>query len=127
MVDRHLFSLGPQVTGNLKGASWIAGRDSLGPRGEQVVGLAFAELPGRVGLEQVVDPRGATADLPLLGLDQLYPRNGGQKFAGLGPYTLGMGEVTRIVIGELNLDWVTGSSLVDRAEQFHDVARSIRE
>ena len=53
----------------------LAAAMTCGAGRQQVVGLAAAELLGRLGLHHVVDPGRAAAQLPLGGLDELEPRD----------------------------------------------------
>ena len=51
----------------------LAGGDRLGARVEQVARLALAQLGRGLGLDQVVDPRRAAAELPLAGSSSSSP------------------------------------------------------
>ena len=62
--------------------------------------LRSAQLGRRLGLDQVVDPGRAAADLPLGRLDQLELGDRAQQLARLLPHALGVGEVAGVVVGD---------------------------
>src|SRR5436190_10110604 len=85
-LDRHLNQLyrvphAQRVThllahgGDLDRAAGVAGGDHLRARGEQVLDLAPPELAGGLGVQQVVDTRGAATNLPARGLHQVELRD----------------------------------------------------
>jgi len=61
--------------------------------------MASAPVARRFAAFQVVDARGAAADLPLGRLDQLEPRNRAEERPRLGPKGLGVRQVAGVVIG----------------------------
>ena len=69
----------------------VGGGDRARARGEQVAGLAAAQLGRRLGLEQVVDAGRAAADLPAVGLEQLEAGDRAQQRRAAGRARPGRG------------------------------------
>jgi len=82
-----------QRRGDLEQAAGIGADVEIGARGEHVSRLAVTERPRRVGLDEVVDPGAAAAQLLLGGLDELEARDRAQQRAGLLAHALGVTEV----------------------------------
>ena len=62
-----------EVLGDLDDAAGIRRGDRVGAGSDQVGRLAPTEFGGRLGLEQVIDPGRAAAQLPFRGGQQLWP------------------------------------------------------
>ena len=116
-----------EVRADLDRAARVAGGDRLGARRAQVRGLALAQL-GRGGrLDEVVDPRGAAAELPLGGLAQLELRDAVEQGAGLGADLLGVGEVAGVVVGDGHRQRMARRLRLELREQLAHVAHLRRE
>ena len=84
----------------LKETSGVAGDDSLSMNVEEMTDFAVAKLPGRPGLEEVVDAGGATAKRGLGNLRHFKLGNSREKLAGLLVDSLSVAEVTSVVISD---------------------------
>src|SRR3954454_24104529 len=104
--------------GDLHQASGGGGHQDVGAGGDDVGGLAVTELAGGLGVEDVVDPGRAAAQLGLRDLPQLEPRDRLEQPSWLGAHALGMGEVARVVVGDGHLERVAGR---DRTELVEDL------
>jgi len=82
----------------LKETSGVARDDSLSVNVEEMTDFAVAKLPGRLGLEEVVDAGGATAKRGLGDLRNFKLGNSGEKLAGLLVDSLSVTEVTSVVV-----------------------------
>src|SRR4051794_2446199 len=70
VYDLQLVTEPARVGGDLQRAAGVARGDPLGAGVDQVARFALAQFGGRLGLDQFVDARRATADLPLVRLHQ---------------------------------------------------------
>jgi hypothetical protein len=95
---------------DLDRAAGVSGGDGVRARREQVLDLPPAELSGRLGIQQVVDTCGTTADFPLGGLDQLERGDLAEERARLRPDALRVGQVAGVVVGDLQRDRVSRRS-----------------
>src|SRR3954454_6833723 len=114
----HLLAHG----GDLDRAAGIARGDRVRAGGQQVVHLAAAELRCGLRVEQVVDTRGAAADLPTLGLQDLELRYLGEKVARLGAHGLSVSEVAGVVVGDLGRQRMSLGARAGLGQQLGDVA-----
>jgi hypothetical protein len=99
VVDGELLAELAGVGGDLEDAAGVGGDDGAGAGREQALGLAAAELGGRLGLEQVVDAGRAAADLPALGLAELEAGDLAEQVPRLLADRLRVGEVAGVVVG----------------------------
>src|SRR5699024_953169 len=81
----------------------VGGVEQVGPGGQDVGRLAVAELGGRLGVEDVVDPRRAAADLRVRDLDEAHPGDAAQEVARRAHDLLGVPQVAGGVIGDYDL------------------------
>jgi hypothetical protein len=109
-----------QRRGDLEQAAGIGADVEIGARGEHVSRLAVTERPRRVGLDEVVDPGAAAAQLLLGGLDELEARDRAQQRAGLLAHALGVTEVAGLLEGDAPLERVQRRGLAPR-ERLRDV------
>ena len=82
---------------HLEEAAGIAACVGVGPHVPHARRLAVAELSGRLGLDDVVDPGAAAAELLLARLEERELRDCPQRGARLGLDALRMLEVARVL------------------------------
>src|SRR6266550_9596070 len=109
--------------GNLQRASGVAGRDHVRLQRGDVARLALAKLRRRLRLYEIVDAGAPAADVRFGRRQQLDSGNRGEQLARLRANTLGMREVTRIVIDDARLDRMPRRArLAGFDQRFGDVA-----
>ena len=105
----------------LKKAAGIAGGDDVGVEWRNELGLAVAQGVGGIGLDEVVDSRGAAADGGLGNFRELQLGNVRKQGARLGPDTLGMLQMAGIVEGDAEFQWMSRGAWLEIGEDFADV------
>ncbi len=86
------------------------------------VGLAVTELTGRLGVEDVVDPRRPAAQVALGDLLQHQAGYAAQQLARLAADPLGVAEVAGVVVGDGDVEGVPLGPRADLDEELRDVA-----
>src|SRR5207248_10161426 len=97
--NRDVSARAGEAGADLQETARIPRENHVGPGRETVLNLATPELPGRLGLDEVEDPRRATAQRGVRDLQNLELRNGSQQAAGLCADVLRMLQVAGVVIG----------------------------
>ena len=99
---------------DLDRATRVAGRHQIRLQSRNVANLADGQVAGGFGLNEIVDAGAATTHFRFDRADELEAWNRSKELARLGPYALGVGEMTRIVVGDLGLQGLTrGSRLTE--------------
>src|SRR5262245_18724190 len=107
MDDRPRISKRPAGGCDLQNAARVASRDHVGRGCRDVPCLSCAELAGRFGLHQVIDPSAAAADLRLGWCEQLNTWYRLQQRPGLRTNPLAMREVAGVVIDDARVNRVS--------------------
>ena len=95
--NRCLLMLARERRLELQDAARVASGDDIGLERRNEVCFAIAESVGRFRLNEIVNPRGATADGRFGNLREFEPRNAAEQNAWLRAHTLGMLQVAGIV------------------------------
>ncbi len=117
----------PERLRELHETAGVRARDGLRPGREDVGRLAVAELAGRVGLDDVVDPGGAAAQVLLRRLDYLEPRNPAQRRERRERQALRVPEVAGVLERDRCRQRVPRRPRECLGEQFADVAHLLGE
>src|SRR6185503_20821178 len=104
MADRPRAPLPRGGGGHLERAAGVRGREQIWLRRVDETGLAVAELPRRVRLDQVVDAGAATADVLIDQRQQLDPGDRSQEIAGRLPDALRVREVAGVLVRDPQRD-----------------------
>ncbi len=113
--------------GHLHQAAGVRGHQHLGAGGEDVGGLAVPELARGLGVEDVVDPGRAAAQLGLGDLPQLEAGDRAEQPPRLGAHALGVREVAGVVVGHGHLERVADRDRPELVEDLGDVAHLVGE
>src|SRR6266700_4546189 len=92
---------------DLQEAAWVGGGDGVGRCAQDMVSLAFPQLPGWLRLDQVVNARAAAADIGLRDIHHFQTRDTAQYLTRLYAHTLVMGKVAVVVVGDAHRDRMT--------------------
>lgn len=121
-MNRQRAAQRAQVEVKLGRAAGISRRDCVSAGTQQVACLACAEVGGRLRVEQVVDARGAAANLGFgANLQQLYAGDRPQQLAWLIANALSVGEMAGVVIGHAALKPVPRRPRRDRGQHLGDI------
>ena len=99
MIDPHPEAAVGQSPAELEETSRVPARHHAGARARDPVELPLEELPGYLGLHQVVDAGRPAAEVGLGEIDQPEPRDRAQDCARRLPHALAVREVTGLVVG----------------------------
>src|SRR6185503_15404881 len=99
MDDRPCLLLPRGARPDLENAARVRGRHDIRLDGRDVAGLAIAKLLRGIGLDQVVDPCAAAADLLFRKRHELEPWDRSQQIARRLADALRVREMTGVVIG----------------------------
>src|SRR5438034_2562114 len=98
MADRPRASEARGGGRQLQGAAGIRGGDEVRLRGVDETGLAVAELPGRIGFDEIEDAGAAAADVLLGEWQELDAGDRSQEIPRLLPDALGVRQMAGVVI-----------------------------
>src|SRR5712691_12433395 len=119
MADRPRASEARGGNRHLERAAGVRGGDEVRLRGVDEAGLAVAELPGRIGLDEIEDAGAAAADVLLGEWQQLDAGDRSQEIPRLLPDALGVRQMAGVVIRHAQGERMPRSSRL--AELRHDL------
>ena len=105
----------------LKQAARIAGGDHVGVERRNELSFTVPQVVGSIGLDKVVDSRGATTNRGLGNFHKLQVRDIREQVSGLHAHALGMLQVAGIVIGDAKFEPMSRAAWCKIGENFADV------